>query len=167
VLGGTSGNGIATDPGTANIFVTGSFSGTVDFGGGAIGTSGNGGFFIAAYNSSGNYLWAKAYGASGDAGMGVSVDQSGNVAITGQSQTALNFGSSWLFGSGNIVANFTTAGAFRWADRANTTSCGYGAAFDSNGHLLITGDFRATLATGGISTTARGYQDGFIAHYTE
>ena len=51
-LGGTTGNGITTDPTTGNVIVTGGFQGAVDFGGGAL-TSGSGGaatsMFLAGY----------------------------------------------------------------------------------------------------------------------
>jgi hypothetical protein len=172
VLGANAGNGIAADPSTGNFFVTGAFTGSVDFGGGAITTpwSQNGGLFVAAYGPGGNYLWAKGYGASGDTGNAISVDGSGNLALTGASGGLIDFTGSGVpsGGAGFIVASFTTSGSYRWSHRANNlVDNGYGVGFDSNGHLFATGRFELTQDFGGTSVTAQGYEDGFLAQYSK
>jgi len=131
---------------------------------------GNGGFFLAVYNSSGTNLWAYANGASGDAGTAVAVDGSGNLAFTGQAGAALNFGTGWIRGSGWLVASFTTSGAFNWVQRAAYQSWGYGVAYDSLGHLYVTGllgCYGATFDFGGISITQQSSGDTFVVQYTK
>jgi hypothetical protein len=156
-MGGSAGNGITTDPITGNVFVTG---------------QGSAGFFLNAYDASGNQLWAYANGTSGDTGLAVSVDGNGNLALTGQSNTTLNFGTGWMFGSGWFVVEFTASGnlppVFRWAKRANSQSWGCGVGYDSVGHLLVTGNFETTaIDFGGISLTPGGYIDTFLVQYTK
>ncbi|TAL00568.1 MAG: hypothetical protein EPO07_09525 [Verrucomicrobia bacterium] len=155
-LGGTAGFGIAADPVTSKVFVTGS----------------SGGFFLNAYDSAGNPLWSKVNGGSGDEGRAITVDASGNVAITGHSSQMLDFGDGIYRGGGYLfVANYTTAGGFRWAKRANTNT-GTGIAFDSLGHVLATGNFGGSLALtvdfGGVSASVgMGVTDGFVVEYTK
>jgi hypothetical protein len=157
--GGAGGNGITVDPSTGHTYVTG---------------QGTGGFFLNAYDPSGNSIWSYSNGTGGDAGYGVAVDGKGNVAITGQSQTALNFGDTWMFGSGWFVASFTVSGnaapVFGWAKYANSsnsTSTGYGAAYDGLGHLLVTGGLTGTVNFGGTPVSALIGEDGFLAQYTK
>ncbi|TAL00326.1 MAG: PKD domain-containing protein [Verrucomicrobia bacterium] len=155
-LGGTAGFGIAADPITSKVFVTGS----------------SGGFFLNAYDSSGNLLWSKSNGGSGDEGRAVTVDASGNVAMTGHSSQMLDFGDGIYVGGGYFfVANYTTTGTFRWAKRANTNT-GTGIAFDSLGHVLTTGSFGGSLALtvdfGGVfASVGMGVTDGFVVEYTK
>lgn len=168
-------NGIAVDPNTTNLFVTGSFTGSVDFGLGAITTpwGGNGGFFVAAYNASGTInLWTRAYGVSGDVGSAIAVDASGNLALTGYGVGDTDFLGNGMptSGGGWFVANFTTSGAFRWAQRVANRSGGGGVAYDSLGHLLVggwLGAYGSTFDFGGISITGQSPGDGFVVQYTK
>jgi hypothetical protein len=168
--GDGEGNGITADPNTGNVIVTGSSSGTMDYGGGAV----NGGFFIAAYDPAGTYLWAYGNGGAGDVSMSVAVDGSGHLSITGQAQAAINFGGTWTYSGGAsawYIANFTITGngapAFRWVKRASSTSCGYGVAYDSVGNLAVTGAFAGVVDFGGSSLSNSSFYDGFVAEYNK
>jgi len=182
-LGSTSGDsgvGVATDPTTGNVVVTGGYNGVVDFGGGGLDTFNNGGIYLAGFDPSGNYLWATATGGGGDAGMGVSIDSSGNLALTGKASYAIYFGGSLsLLGNGQMnvfVAAFTLSGnsapAYRWAKTVGATSSGASVgnavALDPLGHILVGGSFTAGVDFGGISATAGapGYSSGFLTQYS-
>jgi hypothetical protein len=174
VLGGTAGNGIAADPITGNVLVTGGFTGSVDFGSGTAITTpwgGNGGWFVAAYDPSGNYQWAKAYGTSGDEGYAITADGSGNLALTGTALGLIDFTGSGITmpGTGFLLANFTTSGSFRWAKRSNNSqSRGEGLSFDPLGRVVAGGYFYSTTDFGGISATAgSGDYNAFIAPYSK
>jgi len=161
MMGNNSGYGIVTDPGTGNVFVTGGFTGSVDLGGGAMTTpwGGTGGLFVAAYDASGTYQWAKVYGGNGDTGYAIAVDGSGNLALAGSARGTIDFTSSGvpMSGTGFLLANFTTSGTFRWAKRSNQSqSWGYGVGFDSLGHVVAGGSFYNTADFGGISGAASG-----------
>src|SRR5207302_10189060 len=114
-------NGIATDPNTGNVLVTGGYAGSVDFGSGTPVLSGSGGaaatMFLAAYDNSGNYLWVKTWGGDipgiSDTGMALKVDTSGNLALTGYYNSWMDFnwdGLEEAAGGGYFVSVFTIFG---------------------------------------------------------
>lgn len=79
--------GFAMD-GSANLYATGWFDGTNDFGGITLTNQSVGGqdIFVAKYNSDGTLQWAaRAGGTAGNwnAGRGAGVDNAGNVYVTG------------------------------------------------------------------------------------
>src|SRR5260221_3270371 len=87
---------VGTDYGAAmavdrngNIFVTGVFSNSVDFGGGALTSAGAGStMFLAKYSSHGSLMWAKQFGGTATwSPKSMALDGSGNiyVAVTGNS----------------------------------------------------------------------------------
>jgi hypothetical protein len=165
-VGAGSGNGIAADPATGNVIFTGTLTNPTDFGGGPTLT---GGIFLASYDSLGNYKWAETFNsavippASGDAGNAVSVDRSGNIALTGSANSTTSVGSGGYF-----VASFTTSGAMRWSKGAggsgNRTGCWVG--FDSLGQVATAGTFSGSIDFGGVSaSTSTLYYAPFVAHY--
>lgn len=153
-FGGVAGKSIAADPLTGNVFVTGQSSS----------------IFLNAYDPSGNPLWAKTFGGSADVGQSVSVDGSGNLVFTGSAGSGLDFAGNgtYLIGGSYYVAEFTTGGAFQWAQRPSRNGgVGTGIAFDSAGHVVTTGNFYSTADFGGIAVKApTGVTDGLIAQYS-
>ncbi len=85
-----------TVDGLGHVFTTGYFSGTVDFnpGGEKDEFTANGSdIFVAKFDSSGQYRWAKQFkgGSSQDWANGIAVDGSGNVYSTGLFNTTVDF----------------------------------------------------------------------------
>ncbi|WP_129350981.1 hypothetical protein [Sorangium cellulosum] len=78
--------------------ITGSFSGTLSFGGTSLTSSGGRDIFVAKFDSAGNHVWSKSFGsASGhEDGNGVAVDSTGNVFATGGIEGAVDFGGGTL-----------------------------------------------------------------------
>ena len=106
------GQGIAVD-GSGNVYSTGSFQGTADFDPGApsvdLTSSGDEDVFVSKLDSSGNYVWARHWGSTGDdRGWGVAVDGSGNVHTTGRFEGTVDFdpgpGTLQLTSAGNSDA---------------------------------------------------------------
>lgn len=104
--------GLAVD-GSGNVFVTGLYSGTADFGANpsgetltARGSTGYSDVFVAKYNSSGGWIWVKtAGGNSDDEGKGIAVNTAGTeVYLVGE------FNGTILFGSGLGTNALTSAG---------------------------------------------------------
>ncbi len=191
--GGDYGQDIAVD-GSGNIYVTGYFTGTVDFdpaGNGApLTTAGSTDIFLAKYDANGGFIWAKALGGkSSDAGQGVVVDGNGNVYVTGYFRTKADFnpggsgGTLTAVGSADVfLAKYDTSGSFLWAiamggsgededDYGN--DYGYDVAVDSRGNVYVTGHFNSDTAdfnragNGGKLTTAawEEYYNVFLAKY--
>src|ERR1700756_5471296 len=81
--GTASGQGIAADT-NGNIYVAGSFRGTVGFGSTNLTSAGGSDIFVAKFDNSGNLQWIQqAGGTNNDQGAAVAVDASGNVFVTG------------------------------------------------------------------------------------
>jgi len=81
---------------SGNIFLCGTFDGTVDFdpGSGTQDHSSAGGFdiFLAQYDGSGNYIYAKTFGSTGiDIGWAAATDVSGNTYLTGPIEGTVDF----------------------------------------------------------------------------
>lgn len=176
--------GLAVDA-SGNTYITGQFSGTVDFDPGAGTanlTSNSGGFdiFIAKYDPSGGYLWAKGFGSTGsDFGNDIVVDASGNVYMVGQFRFTIDFdpgtavANLTAIGSRDIVlAKYSTNGDYVWAKNMGGTyeSVPHAIALDATGNIYIAGEFFETVdfnpGPGTANLTSNGpYNDIFFAKY--
>ncbi|MDX1908454.1 MAG: T9SS type A sorting domain-containing protein [Bacteroidia bacterium] len=182
-FGGTSfdsGTSIATDA-SGNVYTTGSFQGTADLDPGA-GTSSHtasgtfGNLFVQKMDASGNFLWAKSMGGSGDdKGNSISVDVSGNVCLTGTFQETVDFdpgpGSSNLTAAGFydiFVQKMDGSGNFLWAKGfgGQLDDRGVSVATDAAGNVYTTGIFQETLdanpGTGTSTLASNGQHDIFV-----
>ena len=161
-IGGTSSD-LAMDmavDGSGNVYVTGQFQGTMDFDPSSTGTANltavlYGDAFVAKYDSSGNYLWAKRFGdTSSDFGKAVDVDSSGNVYVAGTFGGVVDFDpdpstTTNLTSAGSddvFVVKFASDGTLVWA--RGVGGSGYdiaeGLAVDSTGNAYIAGYFTGT-----------------------
>jgi hypothetical protein len=117
-----NGNGVAADK-DGNVLVTGTFAGQIQFPGGAMLTAkGAYDIFLVKLDPAGSETWSKSFGFAGasDSGLGVAVDQFGNVAFGGVFNGDLD-----LLGGGNppftavgsgdgFVAKYDPAGKILW-----------------------------------------------------
>jgi hypothetical protein len=77
-----------------NVYITGSFGDTASFNTTILFSNGDKDVFVAAYNSSGNLLWATSAGGAGfDRGYGIDCNNSGDVIVTGVFEQSATFGS--------------------------------------------------------------------------
>jgi hypothetical protein len=155
------GNGVAVDPTSGNVIVGGTLGGAFNFG---TGLTTSAGIFLAAYDGSGNNLWAKTFNTSiipangNDSGNAVGVDANGNIVLCGAVTASINFGGGWLNAANNgsfFMAGFSSSGAYRWAKRASGTagSAAYGLAIDTLGHASAGGSIAGATDFGGVSLT--------------
>jgi hypothetical protein len=176
------GQGIATDA-SGNVYITGftlSTSGIATTG--AYKTSGGGAYcdaFLAKFSSSGSLYWATYYGGSNfDYGNGVATDASGNVYITGNTQSSSGIATSGAYQTLNagredvFLAKFSSSGSLYWATYygGRDEDFGQGVATDATGNVYITG---YTFSTSGIATssaykTSGGgtYNDALLAKFS-
>ena len=128
-LGGVNsdyGTGIAVD-GSGNVYITGF---TLSSG------EANGNVLIAKYDTSGTIQWQRTLGGAGfDSGYGIAVDGSGNVYITGRTDSS-NAGSYDV-----LIAKYDTNGGRIWQRTLGVAGQDYvyGIAVDSSGNVYITG----------------------------
>jgi len=101
--GAGSAEGIAaiTDP-SGNVILAGSFSQTIDFGGGSVASEGSKDIFMAKLDGSGAHLWSRrAGGAASDVITAIAVDaSSGEIALAGFTHGSLDFGTGPLTSAG-------------------------------------------------------------------
>lgn len=168
-----------------NVYITGSFSGTVDFDPGAgttnLTSAGASDIFIQKLDTNGDLLWVKQIGGPRpDMGNSVKTDDSGNVYILG------NFGETVDFDPGEGITNLTgdlndmfilklqSDGNFIWAKhsyggRAYWTRA-KSIAIDNNDVIYCTGDFEGRVDFNPSGSEylliAEGYWDIFILKFS-
>jgi hypothetical protein len=142
------------------VYLIGNLAGTqVDFdpgeGTSLLSSSGGTDIFFAKYDSLGNYCWAHSVGGTGeDIGARISLDQDGNVLITGWF-ASLNAdfdpgpGSALLSTAGQTdiyLGSYDPDGNYRWAFNIGTVlgEGGHDICTDQSGHFFITGYFQGT-----------------------
>src|SRR5438094_417283 len=166
VLGGGTGRAVAVD-GSGNVLVTGKFSGTIDFGTGALTSAGPSSIFVAKYSAAGAPVWSRAFGGGlNDVGNGVAVDSGGNVVIIGTASGTVSFGGGPITANGYtvVVAKFSPAGAHLWSRGFGDSfsNSGNGVAVDPSGNIAVTGAFSGQVNFGGGVLTSAGV-DIFLA----
>lgn len=166
-----------------NVFITGVFYySNLTFGSITLINSGSGDIFIAKYDSSGNVLWAKNAGGTGDdEGRSISTDPGGNVFVTGYfTSPTITFDSITLtnvaaYTPDVFIVKYDANGNVLWAKNAGGTPSQYGGAgcslsADASGSVFVTGYFTSpTITFDSITLTnaesSGHYSDVFIAKY--
>jgi hypothetical protein len=83
---------LAMDP-FGNVAITGTQSGTADYGGGPQPSLGGGDVEVAKYDASGNWLWSHLYGNNAaQSGRWIAMDSTGSVLVTGINFGVIDFG---------------------------------------------------------------------------
>jgi Fibronectin type III domain/Beta-propeller repeat len=167
--------GLAVD-GAGDAVLTGQFLGSINFGGVALTSAGYDDVFLAKLSSAaGAHVWSRRMGSSSapDAGYGVAVDGSGNVAVTGYFAGFVDFGGGGISAQmyDIFVARYTSGGAYlsagRCGDPAGLFDNQYGNGIAVSGaNVFITGHFLGTLdfgAGGRATSTPYGGSDGYLA----
>ncbi|MBW2734767.1 MAG: hypothetical protein JRH20_20460 [Deltaproteobacteria bacterium] len=158
---------IAVDA-SGNIFVIGTFRGTVDFGGGPRVSAGARDIFLASYTSGGAHRWSKRFGGlTEDFGQALTVDRSGNVTITGYFEGTADFGSGPFTSAGRndiFVASYDSNGVHRWSKRfgGSTYDGGYALAVDGSDNVIVSGQYWETMTFGGSPVTNKNESSGHL-----
>jgi hypothetical protein len=193
-IGGTAfdtADGIAADA-SGNIYVTGLYTGTVDFDRSAarnddtlVSTLQTGSssirsrdVYIAKYAPSGPLVWVRSVGGPGtDEPHGIGVDPNGNVYVTGEFEDTADFNPSsnatsrTSSGAQDVfVLKLTADGSFGWATTVGGafTDRPAGIIVNSGGGTYVTGgffgtaDFDHTAASTNDTITSLGGEDGFL-----
>jgi hypothetical protein len=163
---------------TGNIYLTGYFRGTVNFGGADLSVpfTSDLDVFLAKFSPSGAHLWSKNFVNDGnDRGYGIAVDGTGSgVAITGTFSNTINFGVGGDLTAINartdlFVAKFNAmTGAPLWAKRfgaPDASEAGNGIAMDSAGNVVVVGTCQTPIDFGGGLLSGTG-TDAFLVKLT-
>ncbi|MBU0910353.1 MAG: hypothetical protein KJ717_12380, partial [Proteobacteria bacterium] len=165
-----AGQAIAVDD-AGDVVVTGSFAGSMDFGGGLLTSNGGQDMFLARFDALGNHLWSMAFGDAADqSGASVAVNCSGSIVATGFFEGLVDFGGGPLASSGLrdiFLAEFDPHGA-------HLLSQAFGDADDQQGtvvaaspadDVLAAGDFAGSVNFGGGTLISAGGSDIFLVGF--
>lgn len=148
-----------------NIVIIGDFAGKIDFGGGVLTSAGATDVFVAKFDTTGAFLWAKSFGdVAAQSGLDVAFAPNGDVVFTGSFAGSINLGGGALASAGAtdlFVARLDPAGTFLWGKRFGDTvaQAGKGIAVDGQGNVIITGDIAGKVDFGGGALTSAGATD--------
>jgi hypothetical protein len=150
-------------------YLVGVFTGTTNFGGGPITNSGTSDGFLVKLDGTGTELWKKHYSSAGEEyAFGVAVAPTGEVAVTGYFNNAIDFGGGALTASGNhdaFVALYDDDGNHLWSRRAGDAGgqqIGTFVAIDPNGDVLLGGTFSGSMDWGGGAIASGGSFDAWV-----
>ena len=166
------GKAIAVDS-AGNCYVTGFFTGTVDFGGTNLTSAGGADIFVAKYNTDGALQWARRGGSSvndEETGRGIAVDSAGNCYVTGYFTGSANFTGVSATSAGGydfFLIKYNSAGTIQWLRTVGefASDRGHAVAVDSSGNCYVTGHYENTINFGGTSLTRVGINDIFVVKY--
>ncbi|UOG73967.1 SBBP repeat-containing protein [Hymenobacter tibetensis] len=175
LVGGGIGNestcfGITADA-DGNTYITGSFTGTGQFGQFILTTPAQTyQLYVAKINTSGVYQWVRSVSGFGKAqGESLALDATGNIYVTGQIQGQFTFGNSTLTSANGtvdiLVAKLNSNGEWVWANIGGGPGLdiGRGIAVSAAGTVFITGQIRDRATFGNITLQATaGFADIFV-----
>ncbi|MDP2175965.1 MAG: SBBP repeat-containing protein [Bacteroidota bacterium] len=160
-IGGTGweeGNSIVVDI-LGSVYITGSFSGTVDFDPSEdttfLTSHGMTDIFVLKLDASGNYLWAKRFGGlENDIGTSITLDATGNIYTTGIFRGSVDFDPGLSVVEYNSIGDYDifiskldSKGNFIWAKQLGGLNgdASYSIAIDAQGYVYTTGSFKGTV----------------------
>ena len=168
---------VTVDP-SGNVTIAGSFSGSVDFGGGLLAAGVGVDTFVASFDPTGSHRWSGRFGSAGAvSASGVAVDISGNVVIVGNLIGSVDFGGDVLTSTASndvYVAQFDASGNHLWSKLFGDTDDPTGdklqqfvtgVAVDTSRNVVITGGFGGVIDFGGGPLTSTGSNDVYLAEF--
>ena len=152
---------VVVDP-SGGVYVTGYFSGIVDFDPGPGQDFRQSDFstdiFLSKFDTEGNFQWVRVWGGAdnSDDAWSLAVGNSGNVFVTGRFQDTVDFDPGdgvdehTANGRDVFLSGFDSEGVFLWArtwggTEGPSSNIGYGAAADGSGNVFVTGEFKGAV----------------------
>jgi len=155
-----------------NIYVAGSFAGSLDVGNPPVLNSAGGrDVFVMKLNAAGQPLWQVGFGGGGDDKVrDLAVDAAGDVVIAGSFRGTVDFGGGQprtaVDSEDAFVVKLGASGAYQWdlAFGGNYDDAAEGVAVDAAGVTYIAGWFNTKIQIGsGPNIDGGGYYDAFVA----
>ena len=162
--------GFATIDGSANFYVTGYFQSDIDFGISQLANPNISDFFIAKYDSNGNFIWAKQGNSTNSSGTGsIATTADGSTYICGGYTGNLSLGTFNISSPANgelFIARYDTNGDCLGVLQMGDAGFPYSIDADNSGDVFVAASFDPPNYTlGGITLTNLGVSDIFIAKH--
>jgi hypothetical protein len=169
-MGNAGGRAITSDD-FENTYIAGSFAGnilidTVVFNST---TSPNNDIFISKFAPSGDLIWAKQFGGTGDDyARGIDTDASGNIYVSGVFSNSIDFDGLILTAAGSsdiFLIKMDSNGNIIWGKKIGNNGAEEGCEIEVNeiGEVFITGGFSQSITLGLTNFNSLGFRDVFIA----
>jgi hypothetical protein len=151
-----------------DLILAGNFGGTLDLGGSDLTSAGEADIYLAKLDAAGNHLWSKRFGSASEQYLAsATVDDDGNVILTGDFSGSIDFGGGPLTGAGAataiFVAKLDAMGNHMWSTSFDGGGgSGLSIAVDALGDVVVTGDFHGTVDFGGGPLATLGDKNIFV-----
>jgi hypothetical protein len=162
--------GMAVEPVSGDVLVTGRFPTAVDFGDGVLASAGSDDVFVARMDYFGSPIWSNRFGdALSQAGTSIAlVQESGDILVVGDLFGSIDFGDGDITSAGGsdvFVAKLTGSGSPVWSKRFGDAAeqRALSVASDESGNVLVTGFFQGTINFGDGPLVSAGGKDIFVA----
>ncbi len=162
----------------SNLYVTGDFFASVNFGPVTLNSDTGGSIFLAKFDSNGVCKWAVNAGSNSaeNGGRGVVIDKAGNIYVCGSYSGTPQFGTITVPPANAsypsfFIAKYDSSGVAQWVNTATNAGLGdtleywdyNGIAIDSSANIYVTGHFVNTAQFGNLWVTSAGEEDIFVA----
>jgi hypothetical protein len=156
-----------------SVVATGSFAGSVSFGGASLTSAGGADAFLVKLAPDGGHVWSLRWGSANlDRGAAVAADAAGNVYVAGAFVGTVDIDGQQLTAAGSMdgfLAKFdTTTGRRVWAIRLGGVNQEFveDVAVAGDG-VAVVGTFATSTNVGGSEIMGRGVYDVFVAKYLD
>ena len=164
-------NSVGTDA-SGNVYVTGSFLGTINLGGNNLVSAGSYDIFVAKFSPAGVHQWSTRFGDTfSQEGREIVVEANGEFVLAGHFEGSITIpGYPPLTSAGGTdvyLARFATDGTNIWNKRFGDASWQFcnSIAMDPFGGVAIVGAFQSSINFGGSNLVSAGDYDIFVAKF--
>jgi len=160
-----SASGIVADP-RGNLYVMGSFEGTIQFGDQEYVSLGGQDIFVLSLDPDGNVRWSQHYGTSGhDRGAAITIVPGGGVVAAGSASGDPGFAGEWSDGlRGFVIALDDASGSLQNSVviQSDELSRVHAVTPDATGDLFVVGGFQGNLLVSEEPQSSVGDEDMFL-----
>ena len=152
-----------------NTYLTGRFRENATFGNfNLVSNNSEADIFVAKFNPSGKVDWVLSCGGAHNSVVGIGLDNSGNIYISGFFEGNIHFGDISIQSIGDrdaFVAKLNSSGAWQWAISGGGQLGDYAwtSVTDTIGNTYVAGTFRGSATFGQVTLSCAGEYDLFVA----
>jgi hypothetical protein len=170
-IGGDGGSNVKMDK-IGFIYISGTYTGTVNFNGVSLTSQGNSDVFLLKLNQMGDFQWVKSIGGSlFDNPAQIAIDVYNDIYITGNFRGTATFETISKTSNNNssdiFIAKYNSSGIIQWVQTSGNSNeeIVNDMVLDGSGNLIISGYYSQSSSFGSHTITSIGNTDIFVAKY--